>query len=390
MLAVLAPGQGSQTPGFLAPWLDLPGVADRLRWHGTVVGRDLLAAGADPDFPDVVDTAVAQPLIVAAGLAVAPLLGDLPMGTPVAGHSVGEFTVAVLAGALDATAGLALVGERGRAMAEASARTDGGMTAILGGDPDEVERAVTAAGCVVANHNGAGQAVAAGPRAALERLGDAPPTGARLRPLSVAGAFHTELMAAAQRVLADVAAGVAVRDPRLPFVSNADGAVVDTGADVLHRLVAQVSRPVRWDACMQTLQAMGVSAVIELPPAGTLTGLVRRALPGVRTLALRGPEDLDEARALIAEFTRVDVAPLLPWRVLVAPVGGTFRAEPVAPGAVLVEGTEVGRVVSHRDEIAVRTAHGGVLVEWLAQDGDPVVPGQALARLHPETADVVA
>jgi [acyl-carrier-protein] S-malonyltransferase len=390
VLALLAPGQGSQTPGFLAPWLDLPGVADRVRWHGTVAGRDLLTAGADPDFPDVVDTAVAQPLIVAAGLATAPLLGDLPMGTPVAGHSVGEFTAAVLAGALDPSAGLALVGERGRAMAEASARTDGGMTAILGGDADEVERAVSAAGCVVANHNGAGQAVAAGPRAALERLAAAPPAGARLRPLSVAGAFHTELMAAAQRVLADVAAGVSAKDPRLPFVSNADGAVVDRGSELVARLVAQVSRPVRWDSCMQTLGAMGVTAVIELPPAGTLTGLVRRALPGVRTVALRGPDDLDEARALIAEFAHVDVSPLLPWRVLVAPVGGTFRAEPVVPGDKLPEGTEVGRVVSHRDETAVRTAHGGVLVEWLAQDGDPVAPGQALARLHPETADVVA
>jgi [acyl-carrier-protein] S-malonyltransferase len=211
-----------------------------------------------------------------------------------------------------------------------------------------------------------------------------------LRPLSVAGAFHTELMAAAQRVLADVAAGVSAKDPRLPFVSNADGAVVDRGSELVARLVAQVSRPVRWDSCMQTLGAMGVTAVIELPPAGTLTGLVRRALPGVRTVALRGPDDLDEARALIAEFAHVDVSPLLPWRVLVAPVGGTFRAEPVVPGDKLPEGTEVGRVVSHRDETAVRTAHGGVLVEWLAQDGDPVAPGQALARLHPETADVVA
>ena len=384
MLAVLAPGQGSQTPGFLASWRECPGVAERLRWHGAVVGRDLLAAGSDPDFPDLVDTAVAQPLLVAAGLAVVPLLGPLPHATAVAGHSVGEFTAAALSRGLDEAAVLALVRERGRAMADASARSDGGMTAVLGGDAEEVERAVTAAGCIIANHNGAGQAVAAGPRAALERLAAAPPAGARLRPLSVAGAFHTDLMAPAERELAHAAEGLTARDPQLPFVSNADGAVVDRGPDLLARLVAQVSRPVRWDACMRTLQDMGVTAVIELPPAGTLTGLVRRALPGVRTLALRSPDDLEEAQSIVAEHSNHDTAPLLPWRVLVAPVGGTFRAQPLDTGAVLASGTAVGRVVSHRDERSVSTAHAGVLVEWLVHDGDPVVPGQALARLHPE------
>lgn len=397
MFAILAPGQGAQTPGFLTPWLDLQGsdgstVADRLKWWSAVAGVDLLAMGSTADAETIRDTAVAQPLLVAAGLVAADLLLDhdeapnspAPVGAA-AGHSVGELTAAVVAGALTPEAALVLVKERGRGMAAASRAATTGMTAILGGEPDAVDARLTELGLTAANRNGAGQVVAAGRADALATLAADPPAGARLRPLSVAGAFHTEFMAPAQERLRAFAAGMPVRDPRLLLLSNADGTVVSHGADLVERLVAQVSAPVRWDLCMRTLGDLGVTAVVELPPAGTLTGLVRRVLPGVEILALKTPEDLPAARALLATHARPGAQEPAPaWRVVVAPLAGTFRATSARPGDHLLAGDSVGTVVARRNEEPVPAPYGGVLVEWLAEDGDPVGPGQPLARLHPE------
>jgi [acyl-carrier-protein] S-malonyltransferase len=298
VLLLVAPGQGAQTPGFLQPWLELPGVADRLAWWSAVTGLDLVRYGTTADAEEIKDTAVAQPLLVGAGLAAASALDVTPDGT--AGHSVGELVAGVISGVLSAEAALVFVRERGRAMAEAAAVTETGMTAVLGGDPAEVLTAIDKHGLTPANINGAGQVVAAGTMDRLAAFAEEPPAQARLRALSVAGAFHTEHMAPAVDVLRSIAPGMPVADPETKLLSNLDGAVVTSGMDFVSRLVDQVSAPVRWDACMTTMSELGVTAIIELPPAGTLVGIARRALPDVERLALKTPDDLDKAQALIA------------------------------------------------------------------------------------------
>lgn len=308
VLAVVCPGQGSQTPGFLTPWLNLPGVTDRLAALSEAAGADLIAHGTVSDAETIRDTAVAQPLIVASSLVAFEALAGapLPAGPAVAvtaGHSVGEFAAAALAGVLSPQDAVLLVAERGQAMAAASAATPTGMSAVLGGDPDEVTAALDRHGLTPANLNGAGQVVAAGTLEQLRALAADPPAKARVIPLQVAGAFHTHHMAPAAAALATAAAGASPKDPVVPLLSNADGSVVSDGAQAVARLVAQVSNPVRWDLCMATLRELGVTAVLELPPAGTLTNLAKRALPGVTALAVKAPDDLDAARALVARHT---------------------------------------------------------------------------------------
>ncbi|WP_329248844.1 ACP S-malonyltransferase [Streptomyces sp. NBC_01478] len=301
MLVLVAPGQGAQTPGFLTPWLDLPGVEDRLRALSAAVDLDLVHYGTDADADEIRDTAVAQPLLVAAGLVSAAALGDVAPGA-VAGHSVGEFTAAVLAGVLDDTAALTLVRKRGLAMAEAAAITATGMSALLGGDPDTTVAHLEKLGLTPANVNGAGQIVAAGTLEQLAALEADKPEGVRrVVALKVAGAFHTRHMGPAVDTLAKAAQELAPADPKITYVSNKDGKAVATGAEVLDRLVGQVANPVRWDLCMETFKELGVTALLEVCPGGTLTGLAKRALPGVKTLALKTPDDLDAARELIAE-----------------------------------------------------------------------------------------
>jgi [acyl-carrier-protein] S-malonyltransferase len=382
MLALVSPGQGAQSPGMLGPWLARPGVAARLEWAATVTGIDLIRLGTSATADEIRDTAVAQPLLVAFALAVAGELAD-DVPDVLAGHSVGEYAAAALSGALTAETALVLVRERGRLMAEASAAARTGMSAVLGGDADDVAVALEQRGLVAANVNTAGQVVAAGPVDALAELSAAPPVGARVRALDVAGAFHTSYMSSARDQLATTAAGVPRNDPRVMLLGNRDGAVVNAADDVVDRLVQQVANPVRWDLCMQTMSELGVTAVIELPPAGTLVGLVKRALPGVETLALKTPDDLDKARTLLQRHNHVHTEPAPSWRIAVAPVAGTFRPQDADPGTTFAPGDVVGTIVSNRDEAPVAAAHGGVLVEWLAHDGDPVSPGQPLARLHP-------
>ena len=307
VLAILAPGQGAQTPGFLTPWLEVPGVAERLAWLSAVAGLDLVRYGTEGSAEEIRDTAVAQPLLVATGLASLAALcpeGGAAAADVVAGHSVGELTAAAATGVLTAEQAMVLVRERGRAMAAASAVTPTGMTAVLGGDREQVLAALARHGLTAANDNGPGQVVAAGTLAQLEALAADAPEKARLVPLSVAGAFHTHHMAPAVDALARLAAAVTPRDPATRLLSNADGAVVPSGKDVLDRLVAQVSSPVRWDLCQVALADLGVSGIVELLPGGTLTGLAKRALRGVPSVALRTPDDLDAARALLAATDR--------------------------------------------------------------------------------------
>ncbi|MEV0445591.1 ACP S-malonyltransferase [Streptomyces spectabilis] len=307
MLVLVAPGQGAQTPGFLNPWLDLPGVADRLAAWSDAIGLDLVHYGTQADADAIRDTAVAQPLLVAAGLLSAQALGDITPGA-VAGHSVGEITAAAYAGVLSEDAALGFVRKRGLAMADAAAVTQTGMAALLGGDPEVTVPHLEKLGLTPANVNGAGQIVAAGTAEQLAALAEDKPEGVRkVVPLKVAGAFHTHHMAPAVAVLEEAAQGLEIADPRLTYISNRDGKAVASGTEVVSRLVGQVANPVRWDLCMDTFQELGVTALIEVCPGGTLTGLAKRALKGVKNLAVKTPDDLDAARELIAE-TAADAA----------------------------------------------------------------------------------
>ena len=308
MIVIACPGQGSQTPGFLAPWLELPGLREHLDAWSDAAGVDLATHGTTSDEETIKDTAVAQPLLVGAGLLALRALtgGDAgaPAGTgAIAGHSVGELTATAGAGVLGETDAIRLVALRGRAMADASAAAPTGMSAVLGGDPGEVLAAIERHGLTPANVNGVGQVVAAGALDALADLAAEPPARTRVVPLKVAGAFHTSYMQPAVDALAAAAGDLSPADPVVPFVSNRDGEVVDDGREVLDRLVAQVSSPVRWDLCMERFASLGVTALVELPPAGTLTGLAKRALRGVELLAVKTPDDLAAARTLIEEHS---------------------------------------------------------------------------------------
>ncbi|MGW2794717.1 ACP S-malonyltransferase [Streptomyces sp. NPDC001251] len=301
MLVLVAPGQGAQTPGFLTPWLDLPGAADRLAAWSDAIGLDLVHYGTQADADAIRDTAVAQPLLVAAGLLSASALGEITPGA-VAGHSVGEITAAAFTGVLSEDAALGFVRKRGLGMAEAAAVTPTGMAALLGGESEHVLPHLEKLGLTPANVNGAGQIVAAGTAEQLAALEADKPEGVRrVVALKVAGAFHTHHMAPAVAELAEAAKSLEIVDPRFTYVSNADGKAVASGRDIVDRLVNQVSNPVRWDLCMETFNELGATALIELCPGGTLTGLAKRALPGVKTVALKTPADLDAARALVAE-----------------------------------------------------------------------------------------
>ena len=391
MLVIVAPGQGAQTPGFLQPWLEDPTFASRFGWLSTVAGLDLAHYGTEADADTIRDTRIAQPLLVATGLVAALELFPHPADAfqqigAVAGHSVGEIAAAAGARVITAEQAMVLVRERGRAMADAAAVTPTGMTAILGGDRDEILALLDKHGLTPANDNGPGQIVAAGTTEQLAALAEEPPAKARLIPLSVAGAFHTQHMQPAVGHLAGLARSVSVHDPRTRVISNRDGKVVHDGRDVLARMVGQIASPVRWDLCLETMEDLGVTGVLEMPPAGTLTGIAKRALKGVETFALKTPDQLDEARAFCAkhgESWSMDTSPT--WRMVVSPAKGTFHVSAEAAGLdLLPAGTTIGEVASLRDRTGITAPHGGQVVEWLVEDGDLVSPGQPLLRLHPE------
>lgn len=385
MLAVLSPGQGSQKPGFLAPWLDMPGAEARLRWWSALAGVDLLHLGTEADADEIKDTARTQPLLVAAALLAAE---HLPMHdvAVTAGHSVGELGAATLAGVLSPETAITLAGLRGREMAAACALEPTGMTALLGGNIDEVLAALDANGLHQANRNGAGQVVAAGSVAGLDKLAAEPPTKTRVVRLKVAGAFHTPYMAPAEAALARVAAGITPAAPNRILLSNLDGAPVDNGPEILQRLVRQVTAPVRWDLCMRTLADLGVTGVIELPPAGTLAGLIKRDLKesGVpEIVTLNTPDDLPAARDLIARHgVALKRRPATRFRVVVAPAAGTFEpVDGLAEGDALRTGQLIGHVATRQGPVEVTAHDNGLLTEWLAHHDDPVAPGRPLARI---------
>jgi [acyl-carrier-protein] S-malonyltransferase len=294
MLAFIAPGQGAQTPGMLAPWITDPAAKLLLSQWSHEIDLDLVRLGTTADSDEIKDTANAQPLIVAAGLLGARALGSARLAI-VAGHSVGEITAAAIAGVIDDVDAMKLVRARGIEMAKAAALKTAGMAAVLGGDREVVLRAISDLGLVAANDNGGGQIVAAGD---LEALAQLAPEGARVRALAVAGAFHTSYMQPAVAPLQEIAAKISVHAAKFPVISNEDGAVLHDGRKILDRIVAQISNPVRWDLCMTTL-ASHVSGAVEVPPAGTLVGLLKRAVPIIETFALKSTEDVTLAKEFI-------------------------------------------------------------------------------------------
>lgn len=302
MLAIVAPGQGSQTPGMLSSWLEDSTLLSLTKKWSDEIGVDLVSLGTTADADEIRDTANAQPLIVAAGLLSArALFGAATQASVIAGHSVGELTAAALSQTISESASLALVRARGVEMAKAAAISPAGMSAVLGGDRAEVLAAIAAAGLVAANDNGGGQIVAAGALDALAGLGENPPAGARVRALAVAGAFHTSYMQPAVEPLRKLASGLTTQNPASSVISNKDGEIVTDGREVLDRIVNQIANPVRWDLCMSRLKSMGVTGVIELAPGGTLVGLLKRAEPEIETLALKSPDDLAAAREFIVK-----------------------------------------------------------------------------------------
>jgi len=292
VLAIIAPGQGAQTPGMLTALLeDAENKAFLAEWS-KAIDLDLVRLGTTADADEIKDTANAQPLIVAAGLLGFRAFANEKFSY-VAGHSVGEITAAAIAGVLTPVDAMKLVRARGIEMAKAATAKPAGMAAVLGGEREVVLKAISDLGLVAANDNGGGQIVAAGD---LEALGKLAPEGARVRPLAVAGAFHTSYMAPAVEAVKSLAETISVSDASVGVISNKDGAVINNGREILDCIVNQISNPVRWDLCMQTLTSVGVTGAIEVPPAGTLVGLIKRAIPTVEGFALKSPDDVTGAR----------------------------------------------------------------------------------------------
>ena len=301
MLALLAPGQGSQTPGMLAPWLELPGAAERLAVWSEISGLDLARLGTTATAEEITDTAVTQPLVVAATLLAHEELTKrgLLVGADLlaAGHSVGEIAAYAIAGVISADDAVSLAATRGSEMAKACAVEPTGMSAVLGGDEAEVLGRLEALDLIPANRNAAGQIVAAGALSALDKLAEDPPAKARVRQLATAGAFHTHYMGSALDGYSAAADGVTTGEPTATLLSNADGRPVASAADAMTKLVAQLTHPVRWDLCTETMRTRfekaEVTGIIEFPPAGTLVGIAKRELRGVPTYAVKTPADLD-------------------------------------------------------------------------------------------------
>jgi [acyl-carrier-protein] S-malonyltransferase len=303
MIAIVCPGQGSQTPGFLSTWLELPEFKKVILQFSESTGLDLVRLGTEGDADEIRDTQVAQPLIVAAGLASYEVLKErLNLSTDaVSGHSVGEITAAAIAGVLDYNSAASFVKVRGEEMAKASALQATSMAAIVGGDSELNHSEIERLGLSAANNNGPGQIVAAGEKSAIEELVSTPPSGSRVIQLQVAGAFHTSFMEPAKSKLAEHANTLTPKDPELAIWTNRDGTEIQSGKEFLDLLVKQVSNPVRWDLCMDSLLSYQVSTVIELLPGGALTGIAKRAMPGVKALALKTPADLEKIAEAIEE-----------------------------------------------------------------------------------------
>lgn len=377
VVVLLFPGQGAQLPGMLAPWLELSGAADTLGRWSEQAKVDLHAAGTTWSAEQIRDTAVAQPLLTATALLSASALLEADVPAVVCGHSIGELPALAVAGILRPDDAVLLAALRGRAMSAASLAAPTGMVAVLGGVHDDVLAAAAELGLEVATINVAGQVVLGGPVDALQVFAGAPPPGARVRPLEVAGAFHTRAMSTARAPFAAALAELRPGSARAAVVANRDGAVVTDGRDALDRLLDQLTGPVRFDLCLATIAEMRPSAVIEVAPGGTLTALAKRALPGVELMALRSPVELSAARALLPSRGE---EPTIDWRTLPSPDSGVVDRL-CAAGDAVAAGDPIAVVAGRSGASTVLAPTAGIVSEWLVSPGDPVRAGQLLAVL---------
>ena len=300
MIAIACPGQGSQKVGFLNSWLEIEQFRSDMAMMSDAIGLDLIKHGTVSDEETIRQTEIAQPLIVAASIATANLL-DLSLADVVTGHSVGEVAAGYVAGILDQASAIKLVDVRGKAMMAAAKRSEEtSMAAVLGGVEDEVLAKLAELDLTPANYNGGGQIVAAGLKAKINELVANPPSGAKVIPLSVAGAFHTKFMASAVEELSEFVTGLSVENPNKILLSNQQGQELSSGSEYLEKLVGQVASPVRWDLCMKKMNELGVTGLVELAPGGTLVGLAKRGMPDTNCVALKSPDDLAKANELIA------------------------------------------------------------------------------------------
>jgi [acyl-carrier-protein] S-malonyltransferase len=361
----------------LAPWLTLPSAAETVARWSEIAALDLAAAGTTWTDDAIRDTAVAQPLLTAAALLSARALLDDAMPDIVCGHSIGELPALAVAGVLTDDEAIALAALRGRAMSAATKLSPTGMAAVLGGDAEEVLAASARLGLEVATVNVAGQVVLGGPVTALDALTADPPTGARIRRLDVAGAFHTAAMTPAVSEFTAALDAITPSTPRTKVIANRDGALVSDGREALRRLADQLTCAVRFDLCLETLADLGVSGVIELAPGGTLTAVAKRALSGVDLVPLRTPDDLPAARALLhhaGEHTPVG------WRALPSPETGIVDRL-IELGDAVAEGAPVAVVSGRSGASTIVAPVSGTVTEWLVSAGDPVRAGQLLAVL---------
>jgi [acyl-carrier-protein] S-malonyltransferase len=305
MICIAAPGQGSQAPGFLTPWLEIPVFKEEIEKASAVLGIDLVHYGTVADAHAIKDTKIAQPLIVGAGIAsyltLKDSLGEALVVSATAGHSVGEITAAYVSGIFDTDNALRFVQQRGNEMADAAALEQSSMAAVVGGEIDAVLMHLESVGLFAANYNGAGQVVAAGSKDLIDALVASPPAGSRVIALQVAGAFHTSYMEPARLPLATFAKELSVQDPQISIWTNNDGSLVESGQKYLDLMVNQVSNPVRWDKTMESMEGANVSVMVELLPAGALSGIAKRAMPNTVAIALKTPADLDKVAEAIGK-----------------------------------------------------------------------------------------
>ena len=305
MISIACPGQGSQTPGFFEPWLEIPVFKQQIKKSSEILGLDLIHFGTVADQNAIRDTKIAQPLIVAAGiasfLALQERIGEKLSVSATAGHSVGEITSAYVAGIFDDETALKFVQKRGNEMAQASSLAESSMAAVVGGEHEGVLADLAARGLSAANYNGAGQIVAAGSKELIVELVANAPAGTRVIQLQVAGAFHTSFMESARAPLAEYSQSVEAKDPNILIWTNRDGSSVAEGSKFLDLLVNQVSNPVRWDKTMDSMTDAGVSLMIELLPGGALSGIAKRSMPNTVAIPVKTPADLDKVAEAIGK-----------------------------------------------------------------------------------------
>jgi [acyl-carrier-protein] S-malonyltransferase len=305
MICIACPGQGSQAPGFLEPWLEIPAFKQSIEQSSATVDLDLIHFGTAANAEAIRDTKIAQPLIVAAGIAsyqaLRNKLGDSLKVSATAGHSVGEITAAFVSGIFDSQTALKFVQRRGIEMANAAALSPSSMAAVVGGDSEVVLAHLDSVGLFAANYNGAGQIVAAGATDLVSNLVSSAPAGSRVIQLQVAGAFHTSFMEPARPSLKEFATDLKVLDPAISIWSNSNGQLVESGQMFLDLMVNQVSNPVRWDKTMESMTSANVSVMIELLPGGALSGIAKRAMPNTVAIALKTPADLDKVAEAIGK-----------------------------------------------------------------------------------------